>query len=79
MTRHEATFEIESRTDAHAVRMLTEQVLDTLREERRGLDQDRDTLDETVRDLRAIREAARDLSPGTLTITYEQRDEPFDG
>lgn len=78
MSRYEATFDIDSKTDAHAVRLLVEQAHDTLREELREIGQDDASVKETLQQFEAIREAARRTSPGTLTVIYEPRDGPFD-
>lgn len=78
MARYEATFEIDAKSDVHAVRRLTERVYDTLREELRHTGRGDATPNETLEQFEAIREAARRSSPGTLTVVYEQRDEPFD-
>lgn len=76
MSSHEATFHIDSRADAEAVRLLTERVYDDLREERRESDGSgpREMLDA----FRAVRDATRRDRPGTLTIRYDPRDEPFE-
>lgn len=78
MSRHEATFEITSKTDAHAVRLLVEQVYDTLREELREPEQGDARAKETLQQFEALREATRRPSPGTLTVIYDPDDEPFD-
>ncbi len=77
MSRREATFEIESKSDANAVRLLTERMYDTLREELREVGGD-DGADEALAQFEAIREAASRPSPGTLAVVYEPADEPFD-
>ncbi len=78
MTRHEAVFEIESRSDANAVWRLVEEFHDALREELRGTRNDDGSLDESLQQFERVREAARDPSPGTLTLVYEPREEPFE-
>lgn len=79
MERHAATFEIESKSDSRAARRLTEKVYDTLREELGESGLDDDAQGETLLEFEEIREAAKPSSPGSLTITYERRDEPFEG
>lgn len=78
MSRHQATFEIRSKADAYAVRLLVDRVYDAIREELRESGDDASPGDETLDELRAIREAVRRPSPGTLTIVYESRDEPLE-
>ena len=76
MSRHEATFDIDSRADAEAVRLLTERIYDDLREETR--ESEGSGPREMLEAFRAIREATRRPRPGTLTIRYDPRDEPFE-
>lgn len=78
MARYEATFEIISKTHAHIVRRLMEQVYDTLREELRAPARDESSPNDTLQQFKAIREATRHLSPATLTVIYEQHDDTFD-
>ena len=78
MARYEATFEINSKTDSHAVRLLTERVYNTFREELRHSDQVDGSLNRTLEQFKAIREAASRPSHGTLTVIYEQHDKTFD-
>ena len=60
------------------MRLLVDYIYDAFREELREIEKDEDSLNETLQEIQAIREAARHQSPGALTISYEQRDEPFD-
>lgn len=78
MTRHEATFDIRSKSDARAVRLLVGRAYDTLREELQGVDRGSDGANEMLHQFEAIREATRDPSPGTLTIAYESENRPFE-
>lgn len=78
MAHYKATFEINSNLDGHAVRLLTNRVYNTIREESRHTDQGRASPNETLQQFEAIREAARRPAPGTLTVIYEQHDEAFD-
>ena len=75
MSRYEATLDIDSDTDSHAVRHLMELVYDTLREEVGTRD---DASKATLDAFRKIREATRTAAPGTLKVVYETRDESFD-
>lgn len=75
MSRHEATFEIESKGDAYAVRLLAETAYDALREELRHLLEDDTDPNETLQQFAAIREATRGQSAGSLTVIYERDDE----
>jgi predicted ArsR family transcriptional regulator len=78
MSRYEATVEIESETDAHAVRLFAEHAYDTFREELQHPDRDDASVNETLQTLEAIREATRHPSPGSLTLVYERHDDTFD-
>ncbi|MFC4359861.1 hypothetical protein ACFO0N_18095 [Halobium salinum] len=72
MTNHEATFEIRSRADAHAVQALLERVYDTFREELRetgGLDARKQ---EALEAFETLREASQEPSRGTLTVVYDR-------
>lgn len=78
MERFEASFTIESKTDAYAVERLMNRVYDSLREEsltvRDGTNDSREMLDEFA----TVRDAARKRMPGELTIVFQQADEGFD-
>ena len=78
MAHHEATFEIKSEIDSHAVRLLIERAYNTIREELQHTDQGDASPNETFQQFKALREAASHSSPGTLTIIYEQHDGTFD-
>lgn len=77
MTRHEATFEITSKTDAHAARLFAERAYDTLREELRELGGNEADAKEVLQQFEAIREATRRTSHGRLTVVYESDEESF--
>lgn len=77
MSTYEATFAIDSRSDAEAVRIIAERAHNALREEL--MDIDDSGPHEMLAAFEAIRDAARESRKGTLTIRYEQRDESFDG
>ncbi|WP_435345942.1 hypothetical protein [Haloarchaeobius sp. HRN-SO-5] len=78
MSRYEASFEIDSRTDSHAVRTMLEQVYDTVREESRSVREGSDDASQLLQEFKALRDAAKRPSPGKLTISYEQYDDGFD-
>lgn len=78
MSRHEATFEVDSKTDSYAVRRILEQVYDTIREESRTVREDTADASALLEEFEALREAAKRPSAGKLTITYERYDDDFD-
>jgi hypothetical protein len=71
MSQYEASFEIDSKTDSYATRRVLERVYDTVREET-------DDADELLREFRTLRDAAKQPTPGRLTITYERYDGEFE-
>jgi len=75
MSRYEATLDIDSDTDSHAVRHLMEVVYDTLREEVGTRD---DASTATLDAFRDIREATQTTSSGTLKVVYETPEEPVE-
>lgn len=75
MSRYEATFEIDSKTDSYAARRILEQVYDTIREESRSVREGTDEATALLREFETLRDAARDPATGTLTVTYERDDE----
>jgi hypothetical protein len=72
------TFEINSKTDAYAARTMHERSYNTIREESKTAREGTEEAQELLDQFKALRDAAKDHSPGTLTITYEQSDEEFD-
>ena len=78
MQEFEATFDVDSKTDALAVERLMNRLYDALREESRTLQDGTRDSTEMLSQFEAIREAARRRRPGRLTVVYEQRDEEFD-
>jgi hypothetical protein len=78
MEDHRATFEIDSKTDAHAVERLLDRLYDSVREESRTVRADTEDSVEMLADFERVREAARRPRPGRLTLVLEQRDEPFE-
>lgn len=78
MDQYEATFEIESTSDARAVERMVTQLYDSVREESRTVREQSGDSTAVLDQFEAIREVARDPAPGRLTVVYERRDEPFD-
>jgi hypothetical protein len=80
MSRHDATFEISSKTNAHAVRRLLEQTYDVVREEvaRSDFEEISGSPDETLEAFETLCEAMDRPAPGTLTVVYERHSETFD-
>ncbi|MFB6119368.1 hypothetical protein [Halosegnis sp.] len=78
MSSHEATFEIDSRTDAYAARRVLERMFDTIREESRSVRDGTEDADDLLAAFEQLRDAAQEPTPGRLTVTYEQDDGDFD-
>ncbi|WP_254536058.1 hypothetical protein [Halomarina litorea] len=78
MSRYEATFEVDSRADAEAVRLLVERAYDALREEIRDVYGEDAPPVGTLEAFEAIRDATRRSAPGTLRVRYDQRDGGFE-
>ena len=78
MTTHEATFEIDSKTDAYAVRKILEQTYNTVREESRSIREGSDDADELLAAFESLKDASEQHAPGRLTITYEVEDREFE-
>jgi hypothetical protein len=78
MTTHEATFEIDSKTDAYAVRKILEQTYNTVREESRSIREGSDDADELLAAFGSLKDASEQHAPGRLTITYEVEDREFE-
>lgn len=79
MTRHEATYEINSRADERAVRRLLDRTYDTLREELREVGGDGGDRKDVLQEFETLRDAAKDPSSGRLTIVYESDDPAAEG
>lgn len=79
MTRHEATFDVNSAADARAASRALENLYDTVREESRTVREGTDEADEVLAEFEQLRDAASETKPGRLTVTYETDDEGFDG
>lgn len=78
MSQYEVTLEINSKSDAHAVRMLVEEIYDTLREEFREPGDAESTPMEMLQTLAEMRDASRRQASGSLTIVFEQHEGGFD-
>lgn len=75
MSRHEASFDIDSKTDSYAARRILEQAYDTIREESRSVREGTEDADALLREFEALRDAATQPADGKLTITYERYDD----
>jgi uncharacterized protein YyaL (SSP411 family) len=78
MTRYEATFQVDSKNDSYAVRQMLESVHDVIREESRTVRDGSEDASALLQEFRSLRDAAKEPSPGELTIVYEQYDDEFD-
>ena len=78
MDEYEATFEIESKTDARAVERLLGRLYDAVREESRTVREGSGDASATLEQFETLRDEARRRSPGRLTVVYEARDETFE-
>jgi len=78
MPTHEATFEIDSKTDAYAVRKILEQTYNTVREESRSVRTGSEDADDLLASFESLKDASKQHAPGRLTITYEVEEEGFD-
>ncbi len=78
MARYEASFKINSKTDAHAARRIMDHAYDIIREESRRVREGSADTSESLQDFKTLQEAAKRPALGELTITYEQYDNEFD-
>ena len=78
MSRYEASFEIDSKTDSYAARRILERVYDTVREESRSVRDGSNDATTLLEEFKTLRDAARQPTTGKLTITYERYDDEFD-
>ncbi|MGA9400702.1 hypothetical protein [Haladaptatus sp.] len=78
MDEYEATFEITSKDDAHAVERLLNRLYDSLREESRTIRAGTDDSTEMLERFESLRNTAQRQRPGKLKVVFEQRDEPFE-
>ena len=74
MEEYEATFEITSKSDAHAIEQLMNQLYDSLREESRTVREGTKDSTQVLQQFKAIRDAARSPKPGRFTVVYETRE-----
>lgn len=78
MEEHEATFEIESESDAYAVERVMDQLYDSLREESRTVRDGTTDSRRMLEQFRSVRDAVRSPKPGRFTVVYEPEQEGFD-
>jgi len=78
MEQYEATFEIDSESDARAMERSLARLYDALREESRTVRDATGDSSGMLEAFEAIHDAASDPAPGTLTVTYERTGESFD-
>lgn len=78
MTQYEVSFEIDSKSDAAAVRRLLAEIHDTMREELRRVRAGSADASEVLQAFETLREAAEQPAPGQLTIIYERYDDGFE-
>lgn len=78
MSKYEASFEIDSKSDSYAARRILEQAYDTVREESQSANAGTADARALLQEFRTLRDAAERPAAGTLTITYE-RDDGGDG
>lgn len=78
MSRYEASFEIESKTDSYATRRILEQIYDTIREESRSVQEESDDASELLQAFSTLRDEAKRPAAGKLTVVYERYDDEFD-
>lgn len=79
MDDYVAVFEVESKQGARAVERLMEQLYDSVREESRTVRDGSSDSSEMLAQFKTLRDATRRSAPGRLTVTYEPRDEDFEG
>lgn len=77
MDSYEATFVIDSKTDAYAVERVMERLYNALREESRSVRDGSNDSSAVLEEFAAIRDATHERSSGTLTVRYEQSDDGF--
>ena len=79
MDEYEATFSIDSKTDAYAVERLLEGLHDAVREESRSRREGTNDSSDVLAEFAALRDAARERRPGRLTVVYERDETGFGG
>lgn len=75
MSRYEASFEIDSKTDSYAARRILERVYDTVREESRSVRDGSEDTTTLLQEFKTLRDAAKRPTTGKLTIIYERYDD----
>jgi hypothetical protein len=78
MDRIQASFEIDSKSDAHATRRILEGLYDRVREESQTIRERSDDTSELLDQFERLRDAAERPAPGRLTVTYERADDHFE-
>lgn len=71
MESHKATFEIESKSDAHVINLVLESVYNSLREESTVIAGGTELPNEMLDAFKTLQMAAEDESAGKLTIIHE--------
>ncbi|WP_026177989.1 MULTISPECIES: hypothetical protein [Haladaptatus] len=75
MSRYEASFKIDSKTDSYAAHRILERIYDTIREESRSVREGTDDAHELLDEFQTLRDAAKQPTSGELTITLERDDD----
>lgn len=78
MVEYEASFELESKSDARAVDRMLNRLYDTLREESRTMRTETGDSTEMLEQFESIRDAAGRHRPGKLKVVLEQQDRSFE-
>lgn len=78
MEEYEATFEIETKSEAYAVERLMERLYNAVREESRTIREESGDSTAMLSEFETLRDASERRAPGSLTVRYVQRDESFD-
>jgi hypothetical protein len=77
VSRYQASFKIDSKSDSYAIRRILEKVYDTVREESRTVRENADDTTALLGEFETLRDAAQEPSPGELRIVYERYDDEF--
>lgn len=78
MEEYEATFTIESKSDAYAIERLMTHVYDSVREESRTTREGTEDSTQMLGEFKAIRDATRSPNPGRFTVVYETKEKGFE-
>lgn len=76
METFEASFDVESKTDAYAVERLLNQMYDSLREESRSLREGSSDSTDMLAQFEAMAAASQRRPRGSLTVRYEVAESP---